>query len=174
MTWSQQSQASRRPRSGSRWSPGAQSGGECTKSAEDRACGRQLPFAFAAPATSADFAAAVTTFGIHSSRILVTWAAKWRAPSRRRPRRRSGCRGGGGRRPDGDARRHDAHRPRRHGAPPGRRPGDTSRAVAEAARRAAWSVGKLFLVLQRDRRRDHSPLRMPPPALIHVCVKNHS
>jgi hypothetical protein len=57
---------------------------------------------------------------------------------------------------------------------PGRKPGDTSRAVAEAARRAAWSVGKLFLVLQRDRRRDHSPLRMPPPALIHVCVKNHS
>ena len=44
-------------------------------------------------------------------------------------------------------------------------------AVAEAARRAAWSVGKLFLVLQRDRRRDHRPLRMPPPALIHVCVK---
>jgi hypothetical protein len=38
---------------------------------------RQLPFAFVAPATSADFAAAVTTFGIHSSRILVTWAAKW-------------------------------------------------------------------------------------------------
>jgi hypothetical protein len=43
---------------------------------------RQLPFAFVAPATSADFAAAVTTFGIHSSRILVTWAAKWWASSR--------------------------------------------------------------------------------------------
>ena len=130
--------------------------------------------------TSADFAAAVTTFGSHSSRILVTWAAKWRASSR--PRRRSGV-----------------SRRRRTGAPggltatpaatgaapaattraaraatarlPGRKPGDTSRAVAEAARRAAWSVGKLFLVLQRDRRRDHSPQRMPPPALIHVCVK---
>jgi hypothetical protein len=57
-----------------------------------------LPFAFAAPATSADFAAAVTTFGIaSSSRILVTWAAKWQGlfadtvvP---------GLRGGGGQRP---------------------------------------------------------------------------
>jgi hypothetical protein len=46
---------------------------------------------------------------------------------------------------------------------PGRKPRDTSRAVAEAARKAAPSVGKLFLVLQRDRRRGHSPLRMPPP-----------
>jgi hypothetical protein len=49
-----------------------------------------------------------------------------------------------------------------------------SHEVAEAARRAAPSVGKLFLVLQRDRRRGHRPLRMPPSALIHVCVKNHS
>jgi hypothetical protein len=59
-------------------------------------------------------------------------------------------------------------------APARMKPRDTSRAVAEAARKAAPSVGKLFLVLQRDRRRGHSPLRMPPPALIHVCVKNHS
>jgi hypothetical protein len=37
---------------------------------------RQLPFTFGAPVTSADFAAAATTFGIHSGRIPVTWAAK--------------------------------------------------------------------------------------------------
>jgi len=58
--------------------------------------------------------------------------------------------------------------------PPGRERRDTSHQVTGAARRAALSVGKLFLVLQRDKTAATRPPRMPSSALIHVCVKNHS
>jgi hypothetical protein len=49
----------------------------------------------------------------------------------------------------------------RHDTPPGREPWNTSYQVTEAARRAAPSVGKLFLVLQRDK-------SARPPAR-HAC-----
>jgi hypothetical protein len=63
---------------------------------------------------------------------------------------------------------------RHHDAPARMKAAGHVAAVAEAARKAAPSVGKLFLVLQRDRRRGHSPLRMPPPRANTCLRKNHS
>jgi hypothetical protein len=55
---------------------------------------------------------------------------------------------------------------------PGRKPRDTPRAVAEATRRSARSVGKLFLVPERDRRRGSRPATHTVLRAIHVCVKH--
>lgn len=57
--------------------------------------------------------------------------------------------------------------------PPGRKPQDTPPAAAEAARRSARSVGKLFLVPQRDRRRGPRPqTHTVTTRVIHTCVKH--